>query len=110
MEFIDEVLILSTADSEELASKIGTALVEEHLAACVNIVPGIRSVYRWQGKICNDAECLMLIKSSASIFERVRLRIREMHTYQVPEIIALSLETGDADYLAWLRGQLKVPD
>jgi periplasmic divalent cation tolerance protein len=110
MEFIDEILILSTAGSEELASRIGKALVEENLAACVNIVPGIRSVYRWQGRICEDAEFLMLIKSSANIFEQVRRKIREIHTYQVPEIIALPLGNADGDYLSWLRGQLRVPD
>ncbi len=100
-----ETLILSTADSFELAQKLALALVEAGEAACVNIVPGIRSVYRWQGQIYEEGEWLLLIKTTADRFEGVRSTIRRLHTYQVPEIIAVPVSVGDPDYLSWLRQQ-----
>ncbi len=99
---MNATLILSTADSMELARKIAFALVEAGEAACVNIIPGIRSIYRWEGKTCDEGELLLLIKSRADQFEAVCNRIRQLHTYQVPEIIALPINAGDADYLSWL--------
>jgi periplasmic divalent cation tolerance protein len=104
---MNEILILSTTDTMELAQTIASALVQSQEAACVNIVPGIRSVYRWEGKLCNEAECLLLIKSSAEKFEAVRTMIRQLHSYEVPEIIALPITAGDASYLAWLRDSLR---
>jgi periplasmic divalent cation tolerance protein len=104
---MNEILVLSTANTLDLAQKIASALVGAHEAACVNIVPGIRSVYYWDGKECNDEEFLLLIKSSAEKFEAVRARIRQLHTYQVPEIIALPITAGDPNYLAWLSEGLK---
>src|SRR5512136_2708002 len=104
---MNEILILSTTDTMELAQTIASALVQSQEAACVNIVPGIRSIYRWEGKLCNEAECLLLIKSSAEKFEAVRTRIRQLHSYEVPEIIALPITAGDASYLAWLRDSLR---
>ncbi len=100
---MSEILILSTTDAEELAQKIASALVRAHEAACVNIVSGIRSVYVWDGKECNEQECLLLIKSTSEKFEAVRARIRQLHTYQVPEIIAVPITAGDPAYLAWLH-------
>ena len=97
------ILVLTTADSSELALKIASALVENREAACVSIVPGIRSIYRWEGKVCDDAELLLVIKSSADRFEAVRSRIRQLHTYQVPEIISVDITAGDATYLRWLN-------
>jgi periplasmic divalent cation tolerance protein len=102
---MNEVLVLSTVDSPELAAKIARAVVEAGEAACVNIVPGLRSVYRWQGKICDDEEILLLIKSTAKRFEALRAHIRRLHTYQVPEIIAVPIQAGDPDYLEWLAAQ-----
>ena len=99
---MDATLILSTTDSMDLARKIADALVSAGEAACVNILSGIRSVYRWEGKICDEGEFLLLIKSSADRFEAVRSRIRKLHTYQVPEIIAVPIQAGDPDYLGWL--------
>jgi len=101
-----ELLVLTTADSLELAREIATALVEAREAACVNIVSGIRSIYRWEGRLCDDAEFLLLIKSSADKFEAARTRIRQLHSYKVPEIIALPITDGDRDYLAWLRSSI----
>jgi periplasmic divalent cation tolerance protein len=103
---MSEILVLTTADSPELAARIANALVEAREAACVNIVPGIRSIYRWEGKVCDEQELLLVIKSTRDRFEAVRARIRQVHTYQVPEVVAVDIETGDPDYLAWLRGQL----
>ena len=97
------ILVLTTVDSSELALKIASALVENREAACVSIVPGIRSIYRWEGKVCDDAELLLVIKSSADRFEAVRSRIRQLHTYQVPEIISVDIAAGDATYLRWLN-------
>ena len=96
------ILILTTADSMELAQRIALALVEAGNAACVNIVAGIRSIYRWEGKVCDEGEFLMLVKTSSDHFEAVRAHIRRLHTYQVPEIIAVPISAGDNDYLRWL--------
>jgi periplasmic divalent cation tolerance protein len=104
---MNEILILCTTDTTDLAQKIASALVKAREAACVNIVPGIRSIYFWEGKECNDSECLLLIKSSAENFEAVRTTIRQLHTYQVPEIIALPIKAGDSAYLAWLHASLE---
>lgn len=104
---MNEIIILSTTDTPELGEQIATALVEAGEAACVNMVPGIRSIYRWEGKVCNEAEYLLLIKSCAGKFEEVRSRIRKMHSYQVPEIIAIPITAGDADYLKWLQLSVK---
>ncbi|MFH1574885.1 MAG: divalent-cation tolerance protein CutA [Acidobacteriota bacterium] len=103
---MNEILVLSTVDSPELARKIATALVEAGDAACVSIVPGLRSVYRWQGKVCDDKELLLLIKTAADRFDAVRTRVRALHSYEVPEIIALPITAGDTAYLDWLHGQL----
>jgi periplasmic divalent cation tolerance protein len=106
---MNEILVLSTTDTMELAQKIAAALVEAGDAACVNIVPGIRSIYRWEGKICDEGEHLLMIKSSAQKFESIRSRIKDLHTYKVPEIVALPISAGDADYLNWLQSSLE-PD
>jgi len=103
------ILVLTTTDTAELAERIATALVEHGEAGCVNIVRGVRSVYRWKGKCCNDSEHLLLIKSTQDAFEVVRARIRQLHTYEVPEVIALPLTAGDPAYLGWLAGQV-APD
>ncbi len=100
------IVILTTVDSAELGRKIANALVQTGLAACVNIVPGVRSVYRWQGKLCDEEELLLVIKTTAERFEDVRRHIRGLHTYQVPEVISLSIADGDSDYLCWLRDQV----
>jgi periplasmic divalent cation tolerance protein len=104
----DKRIVLSTAGSEDEARKIAQHLVEQHLAACVNIVPRIESVYRWQGKMESSQEWLLLIKTSAEKFARVHEAIRELHSYDLPECIAVSIEDGSAEYLAWLADSLKI--
>jgi periplasmic divalent cation tolerance protein len=100
---MNEILVLSTTDTLELAQEIASALVQAHAAACVNIVPGIRSIYVWEGEKCDEQECLLLIKSTSEKFEAVRARIHQLHSYKVPEIIAVPISAGDPAYLAWLR-------
>jgi periplasmic divalent cation tolerance protein len=95
-------IVLSTAGSEEEARKIALHLVENQLAACVNIVPQIESVYRWQGKVESSREWLLVIKTTVEKFESVRDAIRELHAYDLPECIAIAIENGSAAYLEWI--------
>jgi periplasmic divalent cation tolerance protein len=103
----DKRIVLCTAGSEDEARKIAQHLVEGRLAACVNIVPKIESVYRWQGKLESSQEWLLLIKTSAEKFPAVRDAIRELHSYDLPECIVVSIEDGSAEYLAWIAESLK---
>jgi periplasmic divalent cation tolerance protein len=103
----DKRIVLSTAGSEDEARKIAHRLVERQLAACVNIVPRIESIYRWQGRVESSQEWLLLIKTTAERFPAVRDAIRELHSYELPECIALSVEDGSADYLRWIEDSMK---
>jgi periplasmic divalent cation tolerance protein len=103
----DKRIVLSTAGSEDEARKLARHLVEHQLAACVNIVPGVESIYRWQGKVESSQEWLLLIKTSAEKFPAVRDAIRELHSYDLPECIALTIEDGSPDYLQWLADSVK---
>ena len=105
-ENMNALLIVTTTDSEELARSIASALVEAGEAACVNIVPGVQSVYRWEGELCDAVEFLLMIKTAAANWEAVRSRIRRLHTYQIPEVIAVKIAAGDTDYLNWLATQV----
>jgi periplasmic divalent cation tolerance protein len=98
----DKRIVLSTAGSEEQARKIARHLVENQLAACVNIVPRIESVYRWEGKVESNHEWLLVIKTTGERFPAVRDAIRELHSYELPECIAISIEDGSTDYLEWI--------
>ena len=104
---MNEIIVLSTTDTIELAKRIARELVEEKEAACVNILPGISSIYRWEGKICEDSECLLVIKSSRNNFDLIKARIKKLHTYTTPEIIAVPIEFGDETYLNWLRSSIE---
>ncbi len=95
-------IMLTTAGSQEEAGKIAYALVERRLAACVNIVPQIESVYRWQGKVETAQEWLLLIKTKAPLYERVRDAVKELHSYDLPECIMLEVTAGSQEYLAWI--------
>ncbi|MGA1984899.1 MAG: divalent-cation tolerance protein CutA [Candidatus Sulfotelmatobacter sp.] len=103
----DKRIVLSTAGSEDEARNIARQLVERQLAACVNIVPQIESIYRWQGKMESSREWLLLIKTTAERFPAVRDAIRELHSYELPECIAVNVEDGAADYLDWLASSLQ---
>ena len=84
------------------STTIATTIIEEQLAACVNILPHVRSIYRWEGEVCDDGESLLMINTVASGFERLRQRIERIHPYDVPEIIALDVREGHLPYLAWV--------
>ena len=99
----DKKIVLTTAASREEAEKIAHALVERRLAACANIIGPIHSVYRWQGKVETAAEHLLLIKTTAARLDAVAGAIRELHSYELPECIQLSIEGGSADYLQWIE-------
>ena len=100
------IVILSTCGSEEEAARLARLLVERGLAACVSVVPGIRSFYRWEGRIESAGEWLLLVKSSSALFPAVLRALEEAHSYQVPEVIALPIIAGSAKYLDWLSGNL----
>jgi periplasmic divalent cation tolerance protein len=95
-------IVLTTAGSEEEAGKIGHQLVERGLAACVNIVPQIKSIYRWQGKVEEAQEWLLVIKTTATAFGQVREAIAELHSYELPECTCLPIEDGSTRYLQWI--------
>jgi periplasmic divalent cation tolerance protein len=98
----DKLLVLSTAGSEAEARKIAEALVERRLAACVNIIPRIQSVYRWEGKIEQAEEYLLLIKTVKARLTEICAAIKDLHSYQMPECVAVVIEGGSAEYLKWI--------
>ena len=99
----DFVVVFMTAPDADGAARMAGILVDEGLVACVNILPGLRSIYRWEGKLCDEAEVLCLMKTRLDRFPALRERIATLHPYQVPEIIALPLAAGSAPYLDWIR-------
>ncbi len=101
-EASSHVLVLVTASSADEAQTIARALVEERLAACVNIMPGLRSLFRWQGKIEDAGEALLLVKSRGELLPSIIERVKRLHSYTVPEVIALPILAGSPDYLTWI--------
>ena len=97
------VVVFVTSGSEEEALKVAHALVEERLAACANLVSPIRSIYRWEGKICDEKEWLLVVKTQRSRFEELEKRVKSLHSYTVPEIIALPMVEGSPAYLRWVE-------
>ena len=103
----DKRIVLTTAGSEDEARKIARHLVENHLAACVNLVPRVESIYRWQGKVESATEWLLVIKTTTQRFPAVHDAIRELHSYEIPECVVLSVEDGSTPYLQWLEESVK---
>lgn len=99
----DKVVVLTTAGNESEAQTIAHELVERRLAACVNIVPRIQSVYRWKDKIETAEEFLLIIKTTKTRSADVKAAIREIHSYELPECIVISMEDGSAEYLKWIQ-------
>ena len=97
------IVVLITASNEDEAARLGQTIVSERLAGCVNIIRSIRSIYRWQGRIEDEQEVLLIIKTKRALFERLQVRVKELHSYSVPEIIGLPLAGGSEQYLDWLR-------
>lgn len=98
--------MLVTVPNAETADKLGEALVGERLAACVNVIDGVRSIYRWKGAVERDDELLCVCKTTRAAFERLRARVVELHPYELPEVVALPIERGHAAYLDWIRASV----
>ncbi len=98
----DVLLVLVTVPDAETGARIGRALVEGRLAACVSLLPGLRSIYRWEGAVQDEPEVLCLIKTRRALYEPLRERIVSLHPYQVPEIIGVAPVAGNAPYLRWI--------
>ncbi len=103
----DGVIVLITTSTEDEAAKIGAALVEEHLAACVNIVPKVRSLFFWDGRKQDEQEALLICKSRLPRMEKLVARVKSLHSYAVPEVIALPIVAGSQDYLDWVKNETK---
>ncbi len=99
----DYIIVFNTCDSAEMASSIAETLVSNKLAACVNIVNSVESVYQWQGKIAHDKEILLIIKTRQSLFTQLQNAIQEMHNYELPEIVAVPICSGEKNYLNWIE-------
>ena len=102
----DKIVVLSTCASVEEAQRVARALVEKRLAACVNVLPGVRSVYHWKDAIEDEEEVLLLIKTNRALLEELRGEIERLHSYEVPEVIALQVVDGSERYLAWMNREL----
>jgi periplasmic divalent cation tolerance protein len=100
------IVVYVTVGSVEEGERLARALVQERLAACVNRIPAVRSTYRWQGQVEQNDEELLIIKSGKDLFASIQQRVRELHSYSVPEIIALPIVDGSQDYLKWLDEQV----
>jgi periplasmic divalent cation tolerance protein len=99
----DEIIVLITASNKDEAAIIGTALVEGHLAACVNIVPEVRSLFVWKGKAQDEREALLIVKSRLLLLDDLITRVKALHSYDVPEVVALPIVGGSREFLDWLR-------
>ncbi len=106
----DKIVVLTTCDSEEQAARIARRLVEQRLAACVNIVPRTTSVYRWKDNIESTEEWLLIVKSRRQLFPLLRAEIEIIHGYEVPELIALPIIDGAEAYLNWMDDELKAAE
>jgi periplasmic divalent cation tolerance protein len=106
----DKIVILCTCDKESEAETLARTLVEARLAACVNLLPRVRSIYRWKGAVETAEEWLLVIKTSRSLFRDVQSAVEKAHSYEIPELLALPLVDGSADYLNWMSQSLKEPE
>ncbi len=106
LEPAEDVRLLLTTAPPDAAEALAQALVEPGLAACVNLFPGVRSVYRWEGAVQNDPETVLLVKTSNARLDALSRELLRLHPYQVPELLVLGPEGGSVPYLAWLRGAL----
>lgn len=101
----DVLIVYCTLPDDERADQVARALVDERLVACVNVLAGVRSFYRWEGKVCDDPERLAIIKTTAARFEAMKARLLELHPYDVPEVIAVPVDRGSDAYLDWVRSE-----
>ena len=103
----DAIVVLVAAPTADKAAELARALVEEELAACGNVIAGLRSIYRWEGRIQDEPEVLLLLKTRAALFEPLRARVVQLHPYQCPEVLRLDVTEGHAPYLQWLRESVR---
>jgi periplasmic divalent cation tolerance protein len=103
----DAILVLVTAPSADKAAELARTLVEEQLAACGNVLPGLRSIYRWEGKVHDEPEALLILKTRSALFEPLRERIVSLHPYQVPEVLRLDVAAGHLPYLEWIGANVR---
>lgn len=103
------IVILNTCANRDEAARIAHALVEARLAACVAITPTVQSVYRWKGSVEESTECGLTIKTRAELFPHVRDELTRLHSYEVPEILALPVLDGNTDYLTWIKNETALP-
>jgi periplasmic divalent cation tolerance protein len=107
MDGTGEVVVLITASSSEEAQRIAQSLLNHKKAACVNIVPGVTSLFWWKGKIDSAQECLLIVKTKASALDQVISLVKQIHSYQVPEVVALPIVGGNDEYLEWIRDEVE---
>jgi periplasmic divalent cation tolerance protein len=106
----DKIVVLSTCGSAQEAERLARELVEQHVAACVNIVAPVRSIYRWKGKIEDASEWLLIVKTERASFDRLRAVLGAAHSYELPEVLALPIVAGSPNYLSWIESEVKEPD
>ena len=106
----DNIVVLNTCETEADAERLARALIEARLAACVSVVPGLRSFYHWQGALECNSECLLLIKTSRALFPALQMEIEKLHSYAVPELLALPVVAGAENYLNWLHSGLRIEE
>ena len=105
----DKILVFSACESQQEAEKIALSLIEKHLAACVNLIPGVESIYRWRGVLERSKEFLLVIKSSRELLPDLQAELSRMHSYEVPEVLAIPIVDGAEAYLNWMDRELKLP-
>jgi len=106
----DKIVVLNTCASAEEAERLARALIDQRLAACVTVISPVRSFYRWEGAVTDTAEWLLVVKTSRPLFERLRTVLESTHSYELPEILALPVIEGSANYLSWMDGELQAAD
>lgn len=104
---MEVILVYINFPTKESARQIGTVLIEEQLAACVNIIPSVESIYRWKGEVCNETEVMLIAKTTSSRYSQVEARVIELHPYDTPEVIAQNLDKGSESYLNWVQDQME---
>lgn len=104
------LVVLVTASSQEEALLIGRSVVQKKLAACVTVVPNVASIFEWEGTVCEEREWLLVLKSHTDAYDALESEVKALHSYEVPEVIALSVTAGSSEYLAWIKAVTHVPD
>ncbi len=104
----EEIVVFVTTGSESEAKTISYKLVQDGLVACVNIIPTVQSIFQWEGRVTEEQECLLILKTTVNAFRAVEAAVKAHHSYSVPEIIALPIQMGSSEYLSWIRRQINV--